>query len=80
MNFDMAGEMLEMEGIKSTTVLLADDVASAPSEEKGKRRGTGGLVYALKLPEQKLMKKPISQRSPELPRKLLMPAAQLEWL
>jgi len=49
MNFDMAGEMLEMEGIKSTTVLLADDVASAPSEEKGKRRGTGGLVYAFKI-------------------------------
>lgn len=49
MNFDMAGEMLEMEGRKSTTVLLADDVASAPSEEKGKRRGTGGLVYAFKI-------------------------------
>jgi dihydroxyacetone kinase-like protein len=29
MNFDMAGEMLEMEDIESTTVLLADDVASA---------------------------------------------------
>ncbi|MGB5800634.1 MAG: dihydroxyacetone kinase subunit DhaK, partial [Mesorhizobium sp.] len=28
MNFDMAGEMLEMEDVASTTVLLADDVAS----------------------------------------------------
>lgn len=49
MNFDMAGEMVEMEGIKSTTVTLADDVASAPLEEKEKRRGTGGLVYAFKI-------------------------------
>jgi len=30
MNFDMAGEMLEMEDIASTTVRVADDVASAP--------------------------------------------------
>mgnify|MGYP001815950722 FL=1 len=49
MNFDMAGEFLEMEGISSTTVLLADDVVSAPPEESEKRRGTGGLVYAFKI-------------------------------
>ncbi len=49
MNFDMAGEFLEMEDIPSTTVLLADDVVSAPPEEKDKRRGTGGLVYAFKI-------------------------------
>src|SRR5512140_956608 len=29
MNFDMAGEMVEMEGIRTTTVRVADDVASA---------------------------------------------------
>jgi len=49
MNFDMAGEILEMEGVESTTVLLTDDVVSAPQEEKEKRRGTGGLVYAFKI-------------------------------
>ncbi len=49
MNFDMAGEIVELEDIPSTTVLLADDVASAPREEKDKRRGTGGLVYAFKI-------------------------------
>ena len=49
MNFDMAGEMLEMEGIASTTVRVADDVASGPPEERGKRRGVAGLVYAYKL-------------------------------
>ena len=48
MNFDMAGEMLEMEDIESTTVLLADDVASAPPAEAGKRRGVAGMVYAFK--------------------------------
>ena len=49
MNFDMAGEMVEMEDIESTTVLLADDVVSTPLEEREKRRGTGGLVYAFKM-------------------------------
>ena len=49
MNFDMAGEFMEMEDIPSTTVLLADDVASAPPEEKEKRRGVAGMVYAYKI-------------------------------
>jgi dihydroxyacetone kinase-like protein len=49
MNFDMAGDMLEMEDVRSTTVLLTDDVASAPPAESEKRRGVAGLVYAYKL-------------------------------
>lgn len=49
MNFDMAGETLEMEGVQSTTVVLADDVASAPPEEAAKRRGVAGMVYAFKI-------------------------------
>ncbi|MCP4381515.1 MAG: dihydroxyacetone kinase subunit DhaK [Hyphomicrobiales bacterium] len=49
MNFDMAGETLEMEtDLRSTTVVLADDVASAPPEEADKRRGVAGMVYAFK--------------------------------
>jgi dihydroxyacetone kinase-like protein len=48
MNFDMAGEMMEMEDVRTTSVTLADDVVSAPVTEKEKRRGTGGLVYAFK--------------------------------
>ena len=48
MNFDMAGEMLDMEDIQSTTVLLADDVASAPPDEAAKRRGVAGMVFAFK--------------------------------
>ena len=50
MNFDMAGEMVEMENdIATTTVVLADDVASAPPEEAEKRRGVAGMVYAFKI-------------------------------
>jgi phosphoenolpyruvate---glycerone phosphotransferase subunit DhaK len=49
MNFDMAGDLVEFEDIRCTTVLLADDVASAGPEEKEKRRGVGGLVYAFKV-------------------------------
>lgn len=49
MNFDMAGEMAELEDdIEATTVLLADDIASAPPEEADKRRGVAGMVYAFK--------------------------------
>ncbi len=50
MNFDMAGEMVEMENdIRTTTVLLADDVVSASKEEAEKRRGVAGMVYAFKI-------------------------------
>lgn len=50
MNFDMAGETLEMEeDLRSTTVLLADDVASAPPKDAAKRRGVAGMVYAFKI-------------------------------
>ena len=49
MNFDMAGEMLEMEDIASTTVVLADDVASAAPDEREKRRGVAGMIYAFKI-------------------------------
>jgi phosphoenolpyruvate---glycerone phosphotransferase subunit DhaK len=49
MNFDMAGDIVEMDGIQTTTVRVADDVASAPLNERSKRRGVAGLVYAYKL-------------------------------
>jgi dihydroxyacetone kinase-like protein len=45
----MAGEMVEMEDIRTTTVRVADDVASAPLTERTKRRGVAGLVYAYKI-------------------------------
>jgi len=50
MNFDMACEMAELEhNIVTSSVVLADDVVSAPREEADKRRGVGGMVYAFKI-------------------------------
>lgn len=49
MNFDMASEMAEMDEIRVETVLVADDVASAPKGEEEKRRGVAGLFFAYKV-------------------------------
>ncbi|MFB3880809.1 MAG: dihydroxyacetone kinase subunit DhaK [Armatimonadota bacterium] len=49
LNFDMAGEMVEMEDIRTTTVLVADDVASAAPDQRDQRRGVAGMVYAFKI-------------------------------
>jgi len=49
MNFDMAAEMADMEDIRVETVLVKDDVASAPPAEADRRRGVAGMVYAFKL-------------------------------
>jgi dihydroxyacetone kinase-like protein len=48
MNFDMAGELLEDEGIRTSTVLGCDDVASGGPDERAKRRGVAGILYAYK--------------------------------
>ena len=47
MNFDMAAEMAESEGIEVETVLVSDDVASSDDIEK--RRGVAGLFFAYKV-------------------------------
>jgi dihydroxyacetone kinase-like protein len=49
MNFDMAAEMASMEDIEVRTVLVKDDVASAPPEEARRRRGVAGMVFAFKI-------------------------------
>lgn len=49
MNFDMACEMADFEDIKTATVRVKDDVASAPKENADKRRGVAGMVYAFKI-------------------------------
>jgi dihydroxyacetone kinase-like protein len=49
MNFDMASEMAELEDIPVRTVLVKDDVASAPSTEARRRRGVAGMVFAFKV-------------------------------
>ncbi len=50
MNFAGAADEAAMEDdIEVTTVLVADDVASAPPEQADKRRGVAGMVYAFKI-------------------------------
>jgi dihydroxyacetone kinase-like protein len=49
MNFDMAAEMADLEDIPVRTVLVKDDVASAPPAEAGRRRGVAGMVFAFKV-------------------------------
>ena len=49
MNFDMATEMAELEDITVRSVLVRDDVASAPPAEAARRRGVAGMVFAFKV-------------------------------
>ena len=49
MNFEMACEIVSSEGIKTKTIIVADDIASASSEEKLKRRGIAGMIYVFKV-------------------------------
>lgn len=49
MNFDLAGELLEADGVRTTTVLGTDDIASAGPEDMHKRRGVAGIIYAYKI-------------------------------
>ena len=48
MNFDMAAEMLAMDDIEVRTVLTTDDIASAPADQKERRRGVAGNVFIFK--------------------------------
>ncbi len=49
MNFDMASEMANMDDIPVRTVLVKDDIASAPPAEADRRRGLAGMVFAFKV-------------------------------
>ena len=48
-NFEMACEIVVSEGIKTKTVIVADDIASASNEEKLKRRGIAGMIFVFKV-------------------------------
>ncbi len=47
-NFDLAADLAELEDIAIKTVVLTDDVASAPSARSADRRGVAGMVFAFK--------------------------------
>ena len=49
LNFDMAEEMLQDEGIKTAHVRTWDDCASAPPDRVEDRRGIAGNVFVIKI-------------------------------
>ncbi|WEG11119.1 dihydroxyacetone kinase subunit DhaK [Pullulanibacillus sp. KACC 23026] len=49
MNFELAQELAEEEGIQVEAVRVTDDVTSAPFEQKQKRRGVAGIFFAYKI-------------------------------
>lgn len=49
MNFEMAQELAEMRGTKNATVIVNDDIASAPKENCAERRGVAGMLFAVKI-------------------------------
>lgn len=49
MNFDMAAELAELEGIETATVTGNDDVASSKVGEEHKRRGVAGIFFLYKV-------------------------------
>lgn len=49
MNFQMAGELSEMDGIKTEHIIVTDDIASAGNDACEKRRGVAGLIFAYKI-------------------------------
>jgi len=48
-NFDLAGDLAEIDGIDTRTVLVTDDALSAPPERREERRGVAGMVFAFKV-------------------------------
>ena len=49
LNFDMAAELAEFEGIETATVRVYDDVASAPLDRITDRRGIAGDFFVIKI-------------------------------
>ena len=48
MNFDVAEDLASMEGVKVSHVIVNDDIASAPKEDKKGRRGVAGILFVAK--------------------------------
>lgn len=48
MNFDMAGEIVGLDGIETRIVKVSDDIASAPRKSWQQRRGVAGLFFVYK--------------------------------
>lgn len=48
LNFELAADLCDLEGIETKTVLVTDDVMSAPHDRADTRRGVAGMVFAFK--------------------------------
>lgn len=48
-NFDLAADLAELDDIETATVIINDDVVSAPKERASDRRGVAGMVFAYKI-------------------------------
>lgn len=49
LNFELVGELLQLENIKTRCVFISDDISSAPLEDISERRGIAGIAIALKI-------------------------------
>lgn len=49
MNFDIAAELLNDDGIETRTIRVRDDVAAAPPDRMDDRRGIAGDVFVIKI-------------------------------
>jgi dihydroxyacetone kinase len=49
LNFDLAAEAAAAEGIPTATIRVSDDVASAPPEQRDRRRGIAGDLFVFKV-------------------------------
>ncbi|WP_444659054.1 dihydroxyacetone kinase subunit DhaK [Caproiciproducens sp. R2] len=49
LNFELVGELAEMDGIRTRCVFVADDITSAPRERQSERRGVAGIAMVMKV-------------------------------
>ncbi len=49
MNFEMAAEIAEAEGLRVRQIVTIDDIASAPLESRASRRGVAGNIFVFKI-------------------------------
>lgn len=49
LNFELVGELAQLEGIETRCVFVADDVGSAPLGKQGERRGVAGIALVMKV-------------------------------
>jgi phosphoenolpyruvate---glycerone phosphotransferase subunit DhaK len=49
MNFEMAAEAMEAEGVRVRSIITTDDIASSPQETRFARRGVAGTIFTFKI-------------------------------